>query len=111
VPLRLAIDLDISDDIILAILESYPMEGTKSIALEQEVGKYKRLPLHNAILFDASKASILDMINVYPNAARFKDESNNDGELPIHLALQLGRSEEVIIALLIAYPEFWRGAS
>jgi len=45
------------------------------------------------------------MINAHPNVGRINNESNNDGELPIHLALQLGRSEKVIIALLIAYPE------
>ena len=33
------------------------------------------------------------------------DDPNIDGELPIYLALQHGRSEEVIVVLLIAYPE------
>ena len=45
------------------------------------------------------------MIDAYPDAARISDRSNCNGELPIHLALQHGRSEVVIIALLIVYPE------
>ena len=42
--------------------------------------------------FDATTASILDMISTFPDAARLSDESNKNGELPIYLALLLGRS-------------------
>mmetsp|Transcript_4441 Transcript_4441/g.6791 ORF Transcript_4441/g.6791 Transcript_4441/m.6791 type:complete len:271 (-) Transcript_4441:201-1013(-) len=107
VPLSLSIDLDASDDFIVAILESYPAlkRGTKYTALRQEVGNFKRLPLHNAILVGASTTTVLDMIDAYPDAARMSDGSNCNGELPIHLALQHGQSEEVIVALLIAHPK------
>jgi len=52
VPLNLVIDLNYSYDVVLAILESYPAlkEGTKSTAFQREVGKYKRLPLHNGLM-------------------------------------------------------------
>ena len=52
VHLNLAIDLNYSYDVVLAIFESYPAlkEGAKSIAFQKEVGKYKRLPLHNGLM-------------------------------------------------------------
>ena len=52
VPLNLVIDLNYRYDVVLAILESYPAlkEGTKSIAFQKEVRKYKRLPLHNGLM-------------------------------------------------------------
>jgi len=107
VPLVLVIQLNASDDVVLVILESYPTlkRVTNYTALQQEVGKFRRLPLHNAILFGASTLTTLDMIKNYPAAATKSDDSNIDGELPIHLALQQGRSEEVVVALLIAYPD------
>ena len=97
-PLRLAIQHNVSDDAVLAIIESYPglSRGTKCTA---------RLPLDNAILFGASTFTTLDLIHNYPVAATMSDDSNIDGELPINLALQHGRSFEVIVALLIAHPE------
>ena len=108
IPLNLAIDLKASDDIILVLLESYSALKTRSkyIFLQQEVGFFKRLPLHTAISFGASTAAILDMIAYFPGATSVTDGFNSNGELPIQLAIQLDRSVQVIVALLIAYPEY-----
>ena len=107
VPLNLAIELKASDDVILILLESYPTlrRKTKYAALQQGIGHSKRLPLHAAILLGTSTSTVLDMVDNYSDAARIIDGSNSNGELPIQLAIQLDRSVQVIVALLIAYPD------
>ena len=64
--------------------------------------RWRMLPLHAAILFQAPDSIITAILNAHPEAAQGADDS---GMLPVHVALAKRCSETVLNALLRAYPQ------
>ncbi|KAL7519437.1 hypothetical protein ACHAWX_004198, partial [Stephanocyclus meneghinianus] len=68
--------------------------------------RWKLLPLHASIVLGAPSEIIMDIIKVYPNAARKPDER---GSLPVHLAASRldvdPEGEKVVLHLFGAYPD------
>jgi len=81
-PLNLAMQRNANNCAVLAILESFfaLKKEIKCTAIQQAVRDYIRLPIHNAILFGALAATILDMVDNHAIAVRTSDESNNNNE-------------------------------
>ena len=64
--------------------------------------RWRLLPIHAAIVFQAPDAVIEALLSAYPKAAQLQDDL---GMLPLHLAFRNGSSEEVVRLLLVAYPK------
>eukprot|EP00804_Cyclotella_cryptica_P031036 CCRYP_013609-RA/>CCRYP_013609-RA protein AED:0.32 eAED:0.38 QI:0/0/0/1/1/1/2/0/1158 len=68
--------------------------------------RWKLLPLHASIVLGAPPEIIMDIIKVYPSAARKPDER---GSLPVHLAASRldvdPEGEKVVLHLFGAYPD------
>lgn len=64
--------------------------------------RWRMLPLHASILFQAPDSIIAAILKAHPEAARGADDS---GMLPVHVALAKRCSETVLNALLRAYPQ------
>jgi hypothetical protein len=70
----------------------------------RQVGAHGYLPLHVACLCRTIKADVVGrLVAAHPAALRTR-EPQKDG-LPLHLAVQTGASEEVLMELLTNYPE------
>ena len=64
--------------------------------------RWRMLPLHASILFQAPDSIIMAILNAHLEAAQGADDS---GMLPVHVALAKRCSETVLNALLRAYPQ------
>ena len=84
------------DDIIIALISSYPD------CLNQAIHPEQSLPLHVAISERISPKVIEFMIKLNPLSVRVKDVS---GHLPIHLTARRSTPIEVIRMLIALYPD------
>ena len=64
--------------------------------------RWRMLPLHAAILFQAPDNIVTAILDAHPDAAQGADDS---GMLPVHVALAKRCTETVLHALLRAYPQ------
>jgi len=64
--------------------------------------RFRALPLHAAIVFDAPDELIIKILRAYPKASRGRDVK---GRLPIHLAYEHQSSEQVIALIIDAFPK------
>jgi hypothetical protein len=64
--------------------------------------RFRALPLHAAIVFDAPDELLIKIIRAYPKATRGRDVK---GRLPIHLAFEHQTSEQVISLIIDAFPK------
>ena len=71
------------------------MRGQKSI-------RWRMLPLHASLLFNAPIDVVKTLIKIYPAGCSAHDDQ---GMLPLHLAFRAGSSEEIVLLLLEKYPE------
>jgi hypothetical protein len=113
-PLHLALSLRAPESSVLAILDSWPnatrirvqdTPADETLAADawgrQEAWPTgKRLPLHLAVIANASLAVIEKLIEAYPESAQDYDAH---GVLPLHHATQFA-SDAVIMHILAAYP-------
>jgi len=63
--------------------------------------RWKLLPLHAAVIFQAPLSLIEDLLRIYPTAAAKRDDQ---GILPLHLAFRHKSNEAVIEKFLHQYP-------
>ena len=98
-PLSHALTRGVSDDIVLAILATYP-----AAAKAKSVYYYglEMLPLHFAIRERRSKKLVKALLDAYPRASKEITATNN---LPLHDAVNMNASEGIIRLLLDAYPQ------
>lgn len=64
--------------------------------------RFRALPLHAAIVFDAPDELIIKILRAYPKATRGRDVK---GRLPIHLAFEHQTSDHVIALIIDAFPK------
>eukprot|EP00804_Cyclotella_cryptica_P021840 CCRYP_000821-RA/>CCRYP_000821-RA protein AED:0.01 eAED:0.01 QI:142/1/1/1/0/0/2/582/663 len=64
--------------------------------------RFRALPLHAAIVFDAPDELIIKILRAYPKATRGRDVK---GRLPIHLAYEHQASDQVIALIIDAFPK------
>jgi hypothetical protein len=64
--------------------------------------RFRALPLHAAIVFDAPEELIIKILRAYPKASRGRDVK---GRLPIHLAMEHASSEQIVMLLIDAFPK------
>jgi hypothetical protein len=64
--------------------------------------RFRALPLHAAIVFDAPEELIIKILRAYPKASRGRDIK---GRLPIHLAMEHASSEQIVMLLIDAFPK------
>lgn len=64
--------------------------------------RFRALPLHAAIVFDAPDELIIKILRAYPKASRGRDVK---GRLPIHLAFEHQTSDQVIALIIDAFPK------
>eukprot|EP00984_Skeletonema_dohrnii_P025471 scaffold14642_cov83-Skeletonema_dohrnii-CCMP3373.AAC.5 len=128
-PLHSAIDTMCSEEVIAALLNAHPG------AASEKKKWTKNLPLHDALINDASEGIILSLIKAYPQAAaektwgsgkflfpgllfeRFLEVNASDdlmreickvridGLLPLGVVLTKRSSDDIVLAVLEAYPE------
>lgn len=67
----------------------------------KKVLRWRMLPLHAAVLFNAPVDLIQALLKAYPDACSKYDDQ---GMLPLHLAFRSGANEETILQLLDVYP-------
>jgi ankyrin repeat protein len=82
-------------DLVRRLLEFAP----DTIKVQNTFGE---LPLHTALIYNASDDVINILCKVYPQATAVK---KRQGDLPLHLALEQNASSHIIIMLLQAYPK------
>jgi hypothetical protein len=63
--------------------------------------KWRRLPLHAAVLFLAPVHIIAMLVSIYPESVKCAD---NTGRLPVHSAFGAGASDEVVALLIETFP-------
>ncbi|KAL3786720.1 hypothetical protein ACHAWO_013707 [Cyclotella atomus] len=68
----------------------------------RKVMRWRMLPLHAAIIFNAPLTVIKGLLKVYPHATTYTDDQ---GMLPLHLAFRSQSEEDIVLALLDVYPE------
>jgi Ankyrin repeats (many copies) len=68
---------------------------------ERDVVRWKLLPLHAAIIFDAPADTVATLLDIYPAASAAKDDQ---GMLPLHLAVRMGSHVSIVAMLLEAFP-------
>mmetsp|Transcript_28011 Transcript_28011/g.43551 ORF Transcript_28011/g.43551 Transcript_28011/m.43551 type:complete len:121 (+) Transcript_28011:2362-2724(+) len=90
-PLNLAMQHSGNDGAVLAILAL--RKKFKCTAFQQDVGDYRRLPIHNAIFFGASAPTILDIVDnhILSQLGSVTNQTTME-KLPIHLEFQHGCS-------------------
>ena len=85
---------------------SVPREvRTWIVRRDSETGKirWKLLPLHAAVIFQAPISVIAVMLEVYPKAAA---QSDDQGMLPLHLAFRHKQQDETLLEILLEkYPQ------
>ena len=64
--------------------------------------RFRALPLHAAIVFDAPDELLIKILRAYPKATRGRDVK---GRLPIHLAFEHQTSDQVIALIIDAFPK------
>lgn len=64
--------------------------------------RFRALPLHAAIVFDAPDELIIKILRAYPKASRGRDVK---GRLPIHLAFEHQTSDQIIALIIDAFPK------
>lgn len=86
------------------LADLYPEQVRTWVFRFEQNGKlrWKMLPLHAAIIFEAPVSVIDALICAYPRAVQSVDDQKM---LPIHLALRNGSVKEVVNMLLVAYPQ------
>lgn len=89
------------DDAILQV-EAFPEEAKLWIVGKSNKSKYRRLPIHEAIIRKAPFNVIQCLLSAYPEAA---GEPDDGGRLPIHHAAFYGAPVEALKALVMLYPE------
>ena len=107
-PLKLAMKCGADKAAIAAILEAYVfLEGEmKLAALQQKVDNINRLPLHIGALCGLSTPSLIDMMQTYPGAVHaLSTYPNGACYLPIDDAMGCDCDAEVIVAMLLLFPE------
>ena len=67
----------------------------------KKVLRWRMLPLHAAVLFNAPVDLIQALLKAYPDACSKYDDQ---GMLPLHLAFRSGANEETVLQLLDVYP-------
>jgi myosin heavy subunit len=68
----------------------------------KKVMRWRMLPIHAAIIFNAPVGVIKGLLKAYPAGTTCADDQ---GMLPLHLAFRSQSEEEVVLALLDVYPE------
>ena len=68
----------------------------------RKVMRWRMLPIHAAIIFNAPMGVIQGLLKAYPAGTTYADDQ---GMLPLHLAFRSQSDEEVVLALLDVYPE------
>jgi hypothetical protein len=85
-----------------------PRAGVKGASADgnaaqlRKVLRWRMLPIHAAIIFNAPTALIKALLKAYPGGCSASDDQ---GMLPLHLAFRSQSSEEVVMVLLDVYPE------
>jgi len=64
--------------------------------------RWKLLPIHAAIIFDATEDVIRALLEAYPKGAQSRDDQ---GMLPLHLAFRHGSTVGIVNLLLVAFPQ------
>ena len=64
--------------------------------------RFRALPLHAAIVFNAPEELIIKILRAYPQASRGRDVK---GRLPIHLAFAHQSPEQVVALIIDAFPK------
>eukprot|EP00934_Nitzschia_sp_Nitz4_P004811 Nitzschia sp. Nitz4//scaffold143_size57137//39997//42090//NITZ4_006518-RA/size57137-processed-gene-0.39-mRNA-1//1//CDS//3329536458//4801//frame0 len=84
--------------------QAFPDEGRAWVSRKEKDGKlrWRLLPIHAAIVFQAPVEVIEALLAAFPEGAHTKDDQ---GMLPLHLAFRNGSAENVVNALLVAYPQ------
>ena len=98
-PLHTAILNNVPVEVIHVLLKAYPSAA-------QEKGKFideHMLPLHFAICERRSLDVVQALLDVYPKGVEERI-TNKDGKLPLSLSLELGAPDDVVLAVLNAYP-------
>lgn len=87
-----------------ARLAEHPEEATYWVSRKELDGtlRWRLLPIHGAIIFNATPSMVEALLESYPVAISCKDDQ---GMLPLHLSYRMGSSAEVIQVLLHAFPE------
>ena len=85
---------------------SPPTSPTAAMAVSRQrhpkVLRWRMLPLHGAVLFNAPVNVVETLIKAHPAGCSAEDDQ---GMLPLHLAFRVGASEDIVLALLDVYPE------
>lgn len=95
-PLHQSIENDYSSEVIMALLRAFPYAAKK----QDRVGQY---PLSACIEKKCSDRLILELLEANADAAM--SDLVHMGDLPLHQSIRKGYSEEVIIAILTAFPQ------
>lgn len=64
--------------------------------------RWSQLPLHAAIIFQAPRRLVENLIKLYPLSIRCTDDQ---GMLPLHLAFRVGADDKVMNLLIKSFPE------
>lgn len=82
-------------DMVLQIL-------TRDRRLAREKDNKGKLPLHQAVEYQAPVRVVAALLEAHPDGAKTRDDS---GRLPLQLATECQAPAEVVSALIGAYPE------
>lgn len=85
-------------------IEKYPDEVSTWISRKESDGRlrWRLLPIHGAIVFNAPESIVSRILEIYPDGAKAKDDQ---GMVPLHLSLRVNSPEKIIGLLLAACPE------
>jgi hypothetical protein len=97
-------------DEVKDLVEAHPQQTKTWVVRKQSLKKgtqknnirWRLLPLHASIVFKAPESTIQTLLSAYPRACCYKDDQ---GMLPIHLALRNESSLAIITMLLLAFPQ------
>jgi Ankyrin repeats (3 copies) len=84
--------------VVLKILQKFPRAALPL--------KFNSSPLHVACSNSQSDNVVLQLISVFPQAAREKDDN---GWYPLQLACRYGRSDSIVLKLLEVFPQATNG--
>ena len=107
-PLNLAIKSSAHTAVTAAILEAYTFleYDMKMTLIQLKVDDTNRLPLHIGALCGLSTLSLIDMMQSFPEAIRVRStHAESMYYLPIDFAVNCRYEAEVIIAMLLLFPE------
>jgi len=91
-----------SSDAMVAVASPRSRGLAMAPSRASKIIRWRMLPLHASILFDAPVEVVRTILKAYPAGCSSKDDQ---GMLPLHLAFRSGSSEEIVLLLLDAYPE------